>query len=53
MTKNITEVKAGLEAFFRNVEESGNKTFLKAIKTFKNWQVEILNRYAFGYSNGF
>ncbi|MEK4628800.1 transposase [Solibacillus sp. FSL R7-0682] len=21
--------------------------------TFKNWQVEILNRYAFGYSNGF
>ena len=25
----------------------------KARKTFKNWQKEILNSYAFGYSNGF
>ncbi|MEK4628801.1 transposase [Solibacillus sp. FSL R7-0682] len=31
VTKNITEVKAGLEAFYRNVEESGKKKFLKAI----------------------
>ena len=27
--------------------------FIKAIKTFKNWQAEILNSYIFGYSNGF
>ena len=30
-----------------------NPAFLKAIKTFKNWQVEVLNSYAFDYSNGF
>ena len=50
---NISVVKAGLEAFYRKVEETQNPAFLKAIKTFKNWQVEILNSYAFGYSNGF
>ena len=26
---------------------------VKAIQTFKNWQVEILNSFSFGYSNGF
>lgn len=51
--QNISVVKAGLEAFYRKVEETENPAFLKAIKTFKNWQVEILNSYAFGYSNGF
>ena len=50
---NISVVKAGLEAFYRKVEETQNPAFLKAIKTFKNWQVEILNSFAFGYSNGF
>jgi len=28
---------AGLEVFYRKVEETGNTAFLKAIKTFKNW----------------
>jgi len=51
--KDISVVMAGLEAFYRKVEETGNTAFLKAIKTFKNWQVEILNSYVFGYSNGF
>ena len=51
--QNISVVKAGLEAFYRKVEETENPAFLKAIQTFKNWQVEILNSYAFGYSNGF
>lgn len=51
--RTITEVKFGLEAFYREVELTQNSAFLKAIKTFKNWQVEILNSYAFGYSNGF
>ena len=53
VAQNIAEVKLGLEAFYREVELTNNPAFLKAIKTFKNWQVEILNRYAFGYSNGF
>lgn len=51
--RDISEVKRGLEAFYREVESANNTAFLKAIKTFKNWQVEILNSYAFGYSNGF
>ena len=33
--------------------KANNSAFLKAIKMFKNWQVEILNSYAFNYSNGF
>ena len=53
VAQNIAEVKLGLEAFYREVELTNNPAFLKAIKTFKNWQVEILNSYAFGYSNGF
>ena len=42
-----------LLAFYRTVEEKQNSAFIKAIKTFKNWQSEILNSYIFGYSNGF
>ncbi|GGH75018.1 transposase [Pullulanibacillus pueri] len=26
---------------------------MKAIQTIKNWQVDVLNSFAFGYSNGF
>ena len=51
--KDLAVVKAGLLAFYRKVEETQNPAFLKAIKTFKNRQVEILNSYIFGYSNGF
>ena len=52
-TRDITDVKLGLEALYREVELTKNPAFLKAMKSFKNWQVEILNSYAFGYSNGF
>ena len=51
--KEMKVIKEGLEAFYRKVEETGNPAFLKAIQTFKNWQVEILNSFSFGYSNGF
>ena len=51
--KDFTVVKVGLLDFYRKVEETENSAFLKAIKTFKNWQVEILNSYVFGYSNRF
>lgn len=52
-TTDVAKVKANLEAFYRKVEEANIPAFLKAIKTFKNWQVEILNSFSFGYSNGF
>lgn len=53
-TKNdVVEVKKRLQAFYRKVEETKLPAFLKAIQTFKNWQVEILNSFSFGYSNGF
>ncbi len=52
-TKDIVEVKKELEAFYRKVEESEIPAFIKAIRTFKNWQTEILNSFSFGYSNGF
>lgn len=32
---------------------SGIPEFQKAIGTFRNWQTEILNSFAFPYSNGF
>ncbi len=52
-TDDVTEVKRRLELFYRKVEEAQVPAFLKAIKTFKNWQVEILNSFIFPYSNGF
>ena len=50
---DVVEVKKRLLAFYRKVEETKLPAFLKAIQTFKNWQVEILNSFSFGYSNGF
>ena len=38
---------------YDQVFQSGIKEFNQAIKTFKNWEVEILNSFAFGYNNGF
>ena len=52
-TEDVAEVKRRLEAFYRKVEEATIPAFLKAIRTFKNWQVEILNSFSFKYSNGF
>lgn len=52
-SEDVGEVKVRLEAFYRKVEESQIPAFLKAIQTFRNWQVEILNSFIFPYSNGF
>lgn len=52
-TKDLVEVKKQLEAFYRKVEDSNIPAFKKAIRTFKNWQTEILNSFSFGFSNGF
>jgi transposase len=42
-----------LEAFYQVVEESGIPEMKQAIETFRNWQVEILNSFVYGHSNGF
>ena len=52
-TDDVGEVKRRLEAFYRKVEEAKIPAFIKAIRTLKNWQVEILNSFIFNYSNGF
>ncbi|WP_301107703.1 ISL3 family transposase [Sporosarcina sp.] len=52
-TEDVAEVKRRLEAFYQQVESSQIPAFQKAMKTFKNWQVEILNSFIFPYSNGF
>jgi transposase len=46
-------VKQELHSFYERVEESGIPEMRKAIRTFRNWQTEILNSFVYGYSNGF
>ncbi|MBU8909047.1 ISL3 family transposase, partial [Desertibacillus haloalkaliphilus] len=50
---DMISVKEGLYKYYEKVEGSGIDAFRSAIKTFKNWQPEIFNSFAFGYSNGF
>ncbi|WP_079708295.1 ISL3 family transposase [Paraliobacillus ryukyuensis] len=52
-TKDLGEIKQGLYRFYNQVEKSGMDEFIKAIGTLKNWQPEVLNSFAFGYTNGF
>lgn len=52
-TTDMKEIKNRLYAFYREVEVADIPAFSKAIRTLKNWQVEILNSFSFGYSNGF
>jgi transposase len=51
--EQITQVKEELKDFYQIVETSGIPEMKKAIKTFKNWQTEILNSFVYNYSNGF
>ncbi|WP_026800749.1 transposase, partial [Pontibacillus halophilus] len=46
-------VKEALQAFYEKVNQAGLSEFIQGIKTLKNWQPEILNSFAFNYSNGF
>ncbi|MFB9220798.1 transposase [Kurthia sibirica] len=50
---DMNEIKMKLACFYRKVPEVNIPTFNQVIKTMKNWQTEILNSFAFGYSNGF
>ncbi|MDE3838084.1 ISL3 family transposase [Bacillus methanolicus] len=49
----IAVVKEELKAFYRLVEASEIPEMEKAIKTFQNWQTEILNSFVYDCSNGF
>jgi transposase len=51
--KNDLRIKEGLRGFYQLVRGKGLKEFEKAIQTFQNWQVEILNSFSFNYNNGF
>ena len=51
--EKIRQTKEGLYGFYKLVEKSGIPEFIKNIQTLKNWQVEILNSFVYGYSNGF
>ena len=48
----MAEVKRQLKAFYRKGEDANVPVLLKAIRTFKNWRVEILTSSIFKYSNG-
>ncbi|MFE8704244.1 ISL3 family transposase [Cytobacillus sp. FJAT-54145] len=51
--ESILQTKELLNEFYRKVEQVNIPEFKKAIQTLQNWQVEILNSFAYGYSNGF
>lgn len=50
---NLLDTKERLYQFYELVEASGLKEFQKAIETFRNWQKEIMNSFAFGLHNGY
>jgi transposase len=51
--KDLQQIKAQLEEFYKEVAQAKIPEFQRAISTYQNWQNEILNAFAFGYSNGF
>ncbi|WP_374724654.1 ISL3 family transposase [Calidifontibacillus erzurumensis] len=51
--KNIGLVKEELKSFYKLVESSGIPEMMEAVKTFQNWQTEILNSFSYHYSNVF
>ena len=51
--EDLLQTKKQLLKFYQLVELAAIPEFQKAIKTFGNWQVEILNSFVFNYSNGF
>lgn len=46
-------MKQRLVEWYSQVENENIPEFKEVIKTFRNWQTEILNSFIFGYSNGF
>jgi transposase len=50
---SILQTKEQLNEFYLKVEKANIPEFKKTIQTLQNWQVEILNSFAYNYSNGF
>lgn len=50
---SILQTKTLLNDFYRKVELANIPEFKKAIQTLRNWQVELLNSFAYNLSNGF
>ncbi|SIS51786.1 Transposase [Salimicrobium salexigens] len=51
--ERMKQVRERLYAFYDLVTSSGMNEFISAIRTFQNWQAEIMNSFLFDYSNGF
>lgn len=47
------DMKRYLSLWYQQVQDENIPEFLDVLKTFQNWQSEILNSFTFGYSNGF
>ncbi len=52
-SSNSSNVKENLYEWFEMVENSPITAFDSVIKTFKNWQNEILNAFVYPYNNGY
>src|SRR5699024_3607644 len=52
-TSDSSNVKENLYKWFETVESSSLTAFNSVVKTFKNWQTEILNAFVFPYNNGY
>lgn len=49
----ISVVKEELLQLYETISSAGITELSNVVKTFKNWQVEILNSFVYKYSNGF
>jgi len=52
-TSDCYNVKEKLYEWFDEVKNSSIREFDSVVKTFKNWQTEILNAFIFSYNNGY
>jgi transposase len=50
---SINHVKKELHELFEKIKSEGISEMCDVIKTFRNWQTEILNSFVYSYSNGF
>ena len=49
----LKEMKEDLHTFLDKLDGCGIPEMMRTAQTYRNWETEILNRFAFGYSNGF
>ena len=51
--EHIEEIKEGFHTFLEKLDQCGIPELIRTAQTYRNWETEILNRFAFGFSNGF